>query len=137
MSNTLCSKLGAYVDGELDQRGQSEVQAHLETCQACQQELKELQGLSMLLHAAPLPDFTPAASFKAQHMAELPQRAGAEQDSARQSSSLLPWIAPALVLAGWVFMQVTLNLSTLVLLAGEVEILKGAAWTLGSPQQMQ
>ena len=74
MPDQMSDKLGAYLDGELDRRAQSEVQAHLETCPACQDELEELRRLSHLLRAAPQPDFTPASDFKAQLMLQLPRR---------------------------------------------------------------
>ena len=43
-------------------------------------------------------------------------------------------MAPTLVLAGWIFIQVTLGLSTLVLLANQAGFLDGAAaWAASCP----
>jgi anti-sigma factor RsiW len=43
------SKLGAYLDGQLDRRQVSELEIHLADCPACQAELAELRQLSELL----------------------------------------------------------------------------------------
>jgi hypothetical protein len=135
MPDPMRNKLGAYLDGELDRRSQIAVQAHLETCQTCQDELEELRRLSHLLRAAPQPDFTPALKFKAQLMLQLPRRD--EVPHPHPEGRMLPWIAPALVLAGWIFIQVTLGLSTLVLLASQTGFLgSAAAWATRDPQQM-
>jgi anti-sigma factor RsiW len=135
MPDQISPKLGAYLDGELDQRSQSEVETHLETCPACQAELEELRQLSQLLRAAPQPDFTPALDFKAQFMLQLPRRA--QEQTPRSNGRMLTWMAPALVLAGWIFLQVTLGLTTLVSLANQSGLLGGAAaWANSGPQQM-
>ncbi len=125
-------RLGAYLDGELDPRGQSEVRAHLATCPACQTELAELSRLSQLLQAAPLPEFTPALDFKAQFMLQLPRRAAPQPNPGP-----LAWLAPALILASWIFLQIAMNLSTLVALASQAGLLPNAAWLAASPQEMQ
>ncbi len=135
MPDLISIKLGPYLDGELDQRSQIEVQAHLETCPACRAELEEMRRLSHLLRAAPRPDFVPAHDFKAQLMLQLPRRA--EEQAPRPNGLLLPWLAPALALSGWIFIQVTLGLTTLVSLANQVGFLGGAAaWANSGPQQM-
>jgi predicted anti-sigma-YlaC factor YlaD len=135
MSDQLRNKLGAYLDGELARRDQIEVETHLETCQACRDELEDLQQLRHLLRTAPQPDFTPALDYKAQLMLQLPRRDEALPPDT--NSQLLPWMAPTLVLAGWIFIQVTLGLSTLLLLAYQAGFLDGAAaWVSSAPQQM-
>jgi hypothetical protein len=135
MSDPIREKLGAYLDGELDRRGQLEVKAHLETCPSCREELEELRRVSYLLRAAPQPEFTPALDFKAQFMLQLPRRSEAQPP--RSNGRLLPWMAPVLVLSVWIFIQVTLGLSTLVSLASQSGLLGSAAsWVSGDPQQM-
>src|SRR5512133_2577753 len=135
MPDLVRNKLSAYLDGELARRDQIEVETHLETCPDCRQEVEELRQLSQEWHAAPLPEFTPALDFKAQLMLQLPRR-----DETLQSGSnnpVLPWMAPTLVLAGWIFVQVTLGVSTLVLLAEQAGLIDGAAaWAASAPQQM-
>ena len=144
MPDQISPKLGAYLDGELDRRGQNEVRAHLETCPACRAELEELRNLSRLLRAAPLPEFIPTADFKAQLMLQLPRSEHQAQNHERLESrrtlsggSLLPWLAPALVLVGWIFFQGVLGLTSLAALASQAGLLEGvAAWVSGGPQQM-
>jgi predicted anti-sigma-YlaC factor YlaD len=135
MPDLLRNKLGAYLDGELSRRDQIEIENHLETCPDCREELAELRQLSNLLSTAPQPEFTPALDFKAQLMLQLPRRYESLQPS--PNGQLLPWMAPALVLAAWIFIQVTLGLSTLLLFAKQAGFLDGAAaWITNAPQQM-
>ena len=47
--------LGAYQDGTLGPRRAQRVARHVRTCLACQQELRELQQVTRLLHALPRP----------------------------------------------------------------------------------
>lgn len=47
--------LGAYQDGALGHRRAQQVGRHLHTCPACQRELQELQRVTRLLHALPIP----------------------------------------------------------------------------------
>jgi predicted anti-sigma-YlaC factor YlaD len=138
MPDQISSRLGAYLDGELNMRSQIEVQAHLETCSACQAELEELRRLLSLLRVTPQPNFVPASEFKAQFMLQLPRHpVQIESQLSSRHNSLLPWLAPALVLVGWIFIQVTLNLSTLVSIAYQAGFLGPAAsWANSDPQQM-
>jgi anti-sigma factor RsiW len=138
MLDQIRNQLNAFLDGELDERGQIEVQAHLETCQACREELEALRRVSQILRTSPQPEFTPVDSFKDRLMLQLPFRDEALPEAAHSHSQLLPWMAPALVLAGWIFIQVALNLTGLISLAGQAGILDGAlARAAGSTQQMQ
>ncbi len=135
MPDLVQNKLGAYLDGELSRRDQIEIEVHLETCPACREELEELRRLSLLMRTAPRPDFTPALDFKAQLMLQLPRRDENQQANANVPALLL--MAPALVLAGWIFIQVTLGLSTLLLFVKQVGFLDGASvWVNSAPQQM-
>jgi predicted anti-sigma-YlaC factor YlaD len=129
-------KLAAYMDGELSQRSQLEVQAHLVTCQACRDELDELRRLSHLLHTAPLPEFTPASRFTSKLMLQLPRRDEAPRP--RSTASWLGWLVPTALLSAWIFIQVTLGLSSLISLAQKAGWLgQTAAWTTLSPQQAE
>ena len=72
-----------------------------------------------------------------QQVQQLPRREEALPQAAHNAAWLL-WLAPVIVLAGWIFMQVTLNLTVLITLAGRAGILEGTlAWAAGSPQQTQ
>jgi anti-sigma factor RsiW len=138
MHDQIHHKLNAFLDSELDERGQIEVQSHLETCQTCREELETLRRVSQILRAAPQPEFASAQSFKDRLMLQLPRRDEALPEAAHPNGGLLPWMAPAIVLAGWIFIQVALNLTGLISLAGQAGILDGAlARAAGSTQQMQ
>jgi len=109
MPDLMQSKLGAYLDGELNPRSRAEVEAHLQKCANCREELESLQQLSHLLHGATEPEFTSPQQFKAQVMLQLPARPG-DSLTAGQGSRLY-WLAPAIGLGVWLFLQATLNLS--------------------------
>ena len=57
-------------------------------------------------------------------MLQLPRRASLQGQQPLPSGRLLPWLAPALVLTGWIFIQLTLGLSTLVSLG-----IRPVCWT--------
>jgi len=135
MYDLMQSKLGAYLDGELNQRSRMEVETHLVSCPDCQKELESLRQLSYLLHTAPQPEFTPAQQFKAQVTLLLTSKTEPRNPGA--SSHQLYWLAPAVAIAGWFFLQVTLNLSGWLSLANRAGLLDGAAtWLNGNPLQM-
>jgi anti-sigma factor RsiW len=68
--------LTAYHDGELPVRLRRQVEAHIEACAACRDELAALERLSALLHEDLLPDaFTSAGTFQAQVGLRLRRRA--------------------------------------------------------------
>jgi len=53
--------LGAYLDGELQGNRLQAVEAHLQTCKACRDELQGLRGLAEMFHEDKSNDiFTPA-----------------------------------------------------------------------------
>jgi len=138
MPEHITPQLNAFLDGELDARTRAEAQAHLETCQSCRVELEALRRVSHILRNAPQPDFMPAETFKDRLMLQLPRRDEALPEAAHTNSRLLPWMVPALILACWIFIQVTLNLSGLIALAGRLGVMEGTlAWAAGSPQQTQ
>lgn len=124
MPDQMRNKIGAYLDGELGQRAQREMQAHLESCADCRAELEELRRLSQLLKEGPLPSFTPAHTFKAQIMLQLPPQAEAAQP--RTKGRLWTWLAPVTALAGWIFMQVTLGISWMITLANQAGLIDGS-----------
>jgi anti-sigma factor RsiW len=137
MPEHVSNNLNAFLDGELDMHAQNEVLAHLETCQSCTEELEELRQVSRILRAAPQPKFTPAGTFKDRLMLQLLRRNEALPEEMQKIHWLL-WLVPVIVLAGWIFMQVTLNLSGLITLARRAGIMEGTlAWAASSPQQTQ
>jgi anti-sigma factor RsiW len=135
MPDPILNKLGAYLDGELNQQDTAAVEAHLKTCAECRHELEDLQQLSGLLRAVPQPEFTPAPDFKAQIMLQMPRRDETQNHPAGES--FLIWLVPTMVVVGLIFIQVTMNLSTLVSLANQAGLLDGAAsWASTAPQQV-
>jgi predicted anti-sigma-YlaC factor YlaD len=49
------SQLSSLFDGELNVSARAALEAHLQTCDTCQQLLRQMQGLSVLLDAHPQP----------------------------------------------------------------------------------
>ena len=134
MPDMIQSKLGAYLDGELSERSRLEVETHLVSCPDCQQELESLRQLSYLLHTAPQPEFSPPQQFKSQVMLLLSSKM--ESRNPGMSSQQLYWLAPAVAIAGWFFLQVTLNLSGWLSLVNRAGLLDGAAtWLNSNPLQ--
>jgi len=48
-------QLSAHLDGQLSDLEQSQLEAHLKTCEWCQQALTDLRRTVALLHALPRP----------------------------------------------------------------------------------
>ncbi|GAP21541.1 anti-sigma factor family protein [Leptolinea tardivitalis] len=133
MPDLMREKLGAYLDGELAACDRVELEAHVETCQACRVELEEMRHLSAILKDAIEPEFIPAADFKAQLMLQLPRSAAAPSDDSRW----LPWIAPFIVLIVLIFFQVTFNLSSLIAWLNPIGLFNGmAALSNPAPREM-
>ena len=104
----ITEQLAAYALNMLDADGASQVEAHLLTCAACQQELQAYQEVTGLLTLA-LPTVTPATDLKAQLMQEIGETKAAKQTAVstpkpRQKFSWRNWFQkrplwqPALVL---------------------------------------
>jgi hypothetical protein len=67
--------LQAYHDGQLSERRQAQVKAHLIGCPECQAELTELRSLSNLLHTdPPATGLIPTETFIAQVNLRLPRK---------------------------------------------------------------
>ena len=135
MPDMMESKLGAYLDGELSPHSRLELEVHLQSCAECRAELESLSQLSHLLHNAPQPEFASPSQFKAQVILCLPERPEERRESAPRTWYL--WLAPAITLGGWLFLQVTLGLSSIISLARQAGLLAGAStWLSNSPLQM-
>ena len=104
----ITEQLAAYALNMLDADEASQVEAHLLTCAACQQELQAYQEVTGLLTLA-LPTVTPATDLKAQLMQEIGETKTAKQTAVstpkpRQKFSWRNWFQkrplwqPALVL---------------------------------------
>jgi anti-sigma factor RsiW len=114
--------LEAYYDGELDAERSARLEAHLQTCSFCQNQLDELENLSVLLQAAPSPVFTHSAqAFAAQVESQLPTR---PQAPGWKSAGEFGWrLAPVALLAAWSFFQALSFLITISRNSGLAEAL--------------
>jgi anti-sigma factor RsiW len=106
--------LGAYHDGELRGRRLRQVEAHLAQCATCRAELERLRALAALLQESPVAEnLTPPERFVAQVGLRLPRR---PTQSAWQRALETGWqLVPLGLLGGWVFVQVALFVSGVVL----------------------
>jgi hypothetical protein len=119
MSDHVTQWLGAYLDGELRGALLRQVSNHLENCDHCQAELDEMRGLSALLHeATPVGEFLPAERFVANLNLNLPRQTEATQT--RKVVEIGWWLIPAGVIVTWVFVQVTFQLSALLMTVSNV-----------------
>ncbi len=109
MNGHVTNWLSAYLDGELSESRRLKVQAHLEECAVCRAELEGLRRVSQMLQSAPAPEFTPADTFSARLALQLPRNQPVEQPVRR--STLLWWLAPAVLLAAWIFIQIVFGIS--------------------------
>jgi predicted anti-sigma-YlaC factor YlaD len=115
MSDEMRKQLGAYLDCELSSSLRQAVQAHLNTCPDCREELDTLRQLSKTLRSAPLPAGLPSADrFVDQLAPRLPARS---VNRTAIPASRAGWLIPLGLLAMLIFIQATGVLSTLVTLA--------------------
>jgi hypothetical protein len=115
MLDEMHKQLGAYLDGELYGAALQAMQAHLETCRECREELDALRRLSEALRSASLPEgLPPADRFADQLIQQLPPRVAVRPAF---PVSRAGWLVPVGLLAVLVFSQATGVLSTLASLA--------------------
>ncbi len=130
MPDPIQNKLGAYMDGELNRQERLDVERHLETCEACRDEMRELTRVSNLLHESRLPEFTSTSDFKTRLMLQLPRQQVPLRQNGREK---FLWVGPVVVLFAFIFLEVTMNFSSILEWAGQF------GWmTVGgsSPSQM-
>ena len=112
--------LSAYHDGELHGRRLARVEEHLRHCPECQQALEQLESLSALLQADPLPKISASPEqFSAQVGLRLPRRVqGRSRSQKRRGPLNWQWAAAPLGILGmiWFLRSVTLvsNLLTVI-----------------------
>jgi len=133
MHEDMRTLLNAYLDGELHGMRQREMETHLVSCAACQNELKELGFVSELLRADPTPEFTPAERFVSQLTLSLPRRALHERPP--KPGSLPWWLVPAGLLGAWFFLRTVFTLTDVVTAAKMTGLLGQAAGWLGNGQE--
>lgn len=108
--------IGPYLDGELSLAQQGIVEAHLAACAECSTHLDEMKALSSLLHEPdPALSWPPAQRFAANLNLSLPRRTQATPYTWLFSPA--GWLFPLGVAGLWLFLQVTLTVSGLLVQA--------------------
>jgi anti-sigma factor RsiW len=125
--------LNAFLDGELRGKRLLEMKAHLASCESCRNELNDLQLVSDLLKAAPVPEFMPADRFVAKLSLTLPRRT--LQDLPLKTASLVWWLVPAGLLGAWFFIQTVFILANVLTAAQSTGLLGQASAWFGGGQQ--
>ena len=127
--------LNAYLDGELHGKRLQEMERHLASCGACQEELTELRLVSDLLQASPVPEFMPAERFASNLSLNLPRRNLG--DLPPKPGGLVWWLVPGGLLAAWLFVQTFFTLTGVVSAAQITGMLGHAAsWLDGSQETL-
>ncbi len=124
--------LNAFLDGELRGRRLQKMQTHLASCEACQNELKELRLVSNLLQAGAAPEALPTERFVSQLTLSLPRRP--QRDRSLRPGSLTGWLVPAGLLGAWYFVQTVFALTNMITAANMTGLLGNAERWLGGWQ---
>jgi len=133
MHEKTCTLLNAYLDGELHEQRLREMETHLASCAACQNELRELRLVSDLLQADTVPVFTPTERFVSQLTLSLPRRTLGKQLPKPNSPAW--WLVPVGLLGAWFFVQTVFTLTDLVSAANLTGLLGHASGWLGGGAQ--
>ncbi len=134
MNEHITDLLGPYLDGELGNSRQRQVEEHLAKCAACRKQLEELRDLSTLLQeSVPAEAFTSTDRFVSNLALKLPRRPEATPVS--KAVEFLWWLVPAGVLGAWVLLQMVFTVRTLVSTASLTGLLgNSVAWLGNGPQ---
>ena len=137
MANHVHEWLGAYHDGELRGARLRQIEQHLAKCATCQAELDEIRNLSALLQdTASNGDFLLTERFVANLALSMPRQS--ELSQSRNALKIGWWLIPVGLLGIWLFIDITLSLSSVFTLAADAVLLgDNYAWLQGNPLQMQ
>jgi anti-sigma factor RsiW len=133
MHKEMRSLLNAYLDGELHGRRLHELETHLASCEACQDELQDLRQVSELLQADPITDAMPVERFVSQMTLRLPRRS--QPVRSPKPGSLVWWLVPAGLFGTWIFVQTVFTLTNVVTAANASGLLGSAFTWLGGGQE--
>jgi len=127
MSDHIVELLGAYLDGELHGSQLQKVAAHLDECQACQEEYASLQALSAVLGEPSLPDFPSPEQFTADVVLRLQRK---PVDPMRGKVMEIGWwLAPIGLIAMWIIIGMKNLVGNMVSIASGIGLLDSAsAW---------
>jgi anti-sigma factor RsiW len=135
MSEHVLELLGAYLDGELHGGQLRKVEAHLQECQVCQEELQSLGALSATLQTAPLPEFPASERFARQVTLLLPREP--VKPASHKALEFGWWLAPVGLILAWAFLSTTLLVSDAVTAVQDLGLLSGASAWLSSATGVQ
>jgi hypothetical protein len=133
MHEEMRALLNVYLDGELHGPRLQKMIIHLAASETCRNELKDLQLVSKLLQAAPIPEFMSTERFVSNLTLHLPRRT--LRILPTKPASPAWWLVPAGLLGAWFFIQ-TIFLITNVVTAAQTTGLLGqaATWFSGGQQ---
>jgi anti-sigma factor RsiW len=125
MSDHILELLGAYLDGELHGGQLRKVEAHLEECQNCKEEIQSLQTLSAALHSVPVPNFLAPERLAGNVALRLPRTPA--KPMSHRVLEIGWWVAPVGLILTWIFLSTTLVVSDVVSTANELGLWSSAA----------
>lgn len=124
MSEHMNHWLGAYHDGELNEKQLRRVEKHLAECTACSAELEEIRSLSALLQESASEDVLIGADrFVSGLMLSLPRREMTHRADHRNKQQFFWWLVPVSLLLVMTFIDITSNLSLAASIAAETGFL--------------
>ena len=140
MGNHVHQWLNAYHDGELRGRKLARVEDHLAHCPECQQALAQIEALSALLQADPLPQLsTSPEQFVSQVGLRLPRRTQGGERSTRRAGNTIRkrWaLAPlGIMVTLWFVRSVALVTNFLTLVEWSGINPRAVSWLLPPPAQ--
>jgi len=125
MTEHVTEWIGAYHDRELGGELLQVVERHLDECPACQAELDSARQLSSLLQSASLEaKFLPTDRFLAGLALRLPPLPA--EPLHRRMLRIGWWLVPVGLLGAWLFVEITLGLTSALSLAADAGLLDGS-----------
>ena len=116
MNDHVIQWLEAYHDNELKDHRTRQVELHLEECETCRNELKEIQALSSFLVEWPNPSpLTPPETFVTQVGLQLPRKP--RQTNWQRAYQTVWRLTPFGILAVWTFLQAAILVTGLITVA--------------------
>ncbi len=113
-------RLSAYYDGELEPEQRYQIEAHLESCPDCQDQLSQLALLSEWLQQVPeAVDDQTKDLFVEQVLSKLPGKASGKRVNTWQ---ITWWAAPAILVSSWAFIQAVLLVGGLLLQINPIQL---------------
>ena len=104
MSDHIAELLNAYLDGELNSSQRRKVEAHLENCPRCVDELEALEALSGTLGEVHLPEFSSPEQLAANVALRLP-RTPVKAVNSRKLLDVGWWLMPVGLIVVWFFLS--------------------------------